>query len=237
MERWLLAALGTCSLGEDVEAYALSRGASEKQISDLGLVEWTAPTVQAPDPDFRERYGSCGEKLNGRLAYPFWSPSGNLLGIEARSITEKRITSYRLPRSEWNPAWLGINTVMGAIWDGADIWIVEGLFDLIALRRIILPGQIVLSSMKAGLSKSHVEFLSRFSKGLVWVAYDNDETGRHMTHGYLDPEKGIYRKGALQRLKEAGVRVSDFLYVGGKDPGEIWSKGGDPALRRAFRME
>jgi len=237
MEAWLLAALRTCGLGENVEAYVLSRGTSEKQMGELGLVEWTAPSVAAPDAEFRERYGSCGEKLNGRLIYPFWSPHGKLLGVEARSITEKKVTSFRLLLSNWNPAWLGINTGMTAIWEGADIWIVEGLFDLVALRRVLPSGQVVLSSMKAGLSKHHISFLSRFSKGTVWVAYDNDETGRKMTFGCFDPAKGIYRKGALQKFKEAGVRASHFSYVGGKDPGEIWSRGGDTALRRAFGLE
>lgn len=237
MEAWLLETFRSSQMGEAVQEYCYRRGVSDVLMEKLGMTEWVPPSSPSPSIDFTKRYSLNGSSLVGRLIYPFWSPRGRLLGFEARSIEQKSVTDFRLPQAEWNPCWLGMSTdVMAQIWAGANVWVVEGIFDLVALSRVIQKPDVVLSSMKAGLSTNHVNFLSRFVRSHVVMAYDNDVTGYRMTHGYTDPKTHKFRYGAIQKLRALGVKASAHQYVG-KDPGEVWLQGGDIALQKQFQTE
>jgi len=85
------------------------------------------------------------------------------------------------------------------------------------------------------LGRMHIEFLRRFCRGWVHMVYDQDPTGRKATTGFRD-DTGKWTPGALDNLKRVGLRCEDVPYSGGKDPGEIWDKGGIAQLRTAFRM-
>ena len=74
----------------------------------------------------------------------------------------------------------------------------------------------------AALTRKHIEYLRRLGV-FVNVVYDNDETGR------VGTEK------ALHWLNKAGVPCRKVLYSGGKDPGEIWDRGGLSGLKQSFR--
>lgn len=229
---WLEEALSNCTLTEEVEGYLLGRGAKESTIEDEGIVTWKALTTRAPDENFRKWYGSYGERIVGYLVCPVRSPKGALLGFEARSIREKRITDFRLPEAKWNPFWLGLQAGMQKIWDGGDVWIVEGLFDKCALEWAVPETDAVLASVRAHLTREHIEFLRRYCKGMVHMVYDNDKTGRDATYGYMD-DTGKRIPGSLDRLARVGLRCRDVPYSG-KDPGAVWDRGGAAAVRAAF---
>lgn len=222
MGQWLNESLSACTLTEPVEEYLLSRGAREASYLEMGIKTWQPPSSQAPCELFRKRYGNRGERLQGCLVTPFHSPSGKLVGFEARRTTKKWISDYRLmPECKWLPIWLGTNRAMQKLWDGGSVWVVEGLFDLFALEWVIPETDAVLASVRAALSYAHVQFLRRFA-GYVHMVYDEDETGREGN------EKAIF---SLNRVK---VQCGEVRYCGGKDPGEIWDRGGEEALHLAF---
>jgi DNA primase len=156
------------------------------------------------------------------------------LGFEGRSIHEKKITDFRLPEEKWCPFFLGLHSAMSRIWDGGDVWITEGLFDKCALEWAVPEKDAVLATVRAALSRPHVEFLRRFCRGRVQMVYDLDETGRKATRGWVD-ERGQKRLGALELLQRAGLTCRDVPYRGAKDPGEIWNMGGAEAIRKVFR--
>ena len=117
---------------------------------------------------------------------------------------------------------------MPLIWSGAKIWVVEGLFDYAALYRVVPSHETVLATLKAAMTLRHINFFTRFAKGGVYLTYDNDPTGRSAIHG------GGKKAGILNQLKSHGVKeVVDYRYLG-KDPGEVWLKGKDQALRKSF---
>jgi hypothetical protein len=167
------------------------------------------------------------------VTIPLWSPSGKLLGFEARSRFEKKITEFLLPESSWNPVFIGSKEAATKLWAGGSVWVVEGLYDLAALSWVIPASDAVVATLKAGLSQSHVRFFARFCTNRVYMVYDNDDAGRHATTGFFDPRTGKWRPGALDLLKKAGVTAVDYRYRG-KDPGEVWSKGGLPNLMSVF---
>ena len=225
-------------LPEEAEGYLLGRGMSEETIHRLGIGLWKTPAEPAPDKDFIERYKG-GRYLDGRLVCPAWSPRGNLIGFEARAWRRgegKRITDYRLPAAAWNPFFLGLTEeTIEKLRAGGDVWIVEGLFDRV-LELIVPTTDEVLATVRAKVSDAHVEFLRRWVRppATVHIAYDNDETGRKQTHGWVDEKTGKPRWGAITRLEHVGVSVRDVPYVGGKDPCEIWEHTGTEGLRAAF---
>jgi DNA primase len=241
MREWLEEVLATFSLSEKAEGYVLGRGILEPRVRDLGLAVWDSKVVHSPAPDelFRDPkkgMGPRGEKLNGRLCIPLFSPRGELIGFEARVWEgEKKLNQYLLPAASWNPVLIGLTpSTMRRIWEGGSVWLVEGVFDLGALERVVPTKDAVLATLRARVSERHVRFLHRFCKGTVNVVYDNDETGRKQVEGWVDEVTGRRRWGAIESLSRVGLRARDIRYRGGKDPGEIWENTGTDGLKRAF---
>jgi len=230
---WLSDTIQQCELSEKVEDYLLGRGLKESTIKSEGMITWAPPEEPSPDSDFARRYGPYGDRLKNMALCPVWSPKGIIIGFEARAIDQKFITDYRLPEAAWSPFWLGTRGAIEKIWAGGDVWIGEGLFDKAPLEWAVPETDAVLASVRAKLTRRHVEFLKRFCKGWVHMVYDRDESGRHGVLGYKD-ETGKYHWGALDALRQAGLKCRDITYQGGKDPGEIWDAGGIVAVRKAF---
>jgi DNA primase len=231
---WLADHLRTLSLSEEAEGYLYGRAATAEAIQHFRFVEWVPSKEPSPSTAFSERYGRHGEKLAGLLAYPLLSPRGGLIGFEARSMQGgKRISEFRTPEAEWNPVMINAPEAARKLWDGGSAWVVEGMFDLLPLRMVAPETDVVIGTLRAGLSQSHVEFLARFCRNRVYMVYDNDETGRKATLGWVD-KAGKPQRGAIERLSRAGLRAIDFRYRG-KDPGEVWSSGGMRNLVRAFK--
>jgi hypothetical protein len=106
------------------------------------------------------------------------------------------------------------------------------LFDLCPLEWAIPEKDAVLASVRAKLTMSHVEFLRRFCRGRVNMVYDQDDSGRKGTFGFID-ESGKKQMGALDWLRRVGLQCRDIPYEG-KDPGVIWDTGGVSAVRNTF---
>jgi len=232
---WLAAHLRECPLTEEVEGYLLGRGTKAETVAETGFCTWQELPEPAPDPHFRKMAGACGEYLRGRLITPVHSPPGDLIGIEARDIHEKRILDYRLAEAAWNPFFLGMQRAMPKIWKGGDAWITEGQFDLSPMEWVVPETAGVLATVRAYLSKQHIEFLRRFCKGWVHMVYDRDEAGRKGTYGWVD-QTGRERWGAVQQLKRVGLKHRVVAYSGGTDPGDVWDSGGIEAMRAAFSL-
>jgi hypothetical protein len=233
---WLAEALASCELTEDVEGYLLGRGAKEDRYAELGCVTWTNEYGFASGNEtFDKKYGpSKGLNLTGWLVCPIYSPKGKVIGFEARNTKDKALSEFVMDEGRWHPLWLGLTpTTMERIWNGADVWVVEGLFDLFPLEWAVPQGAVVLATLRARLTDRHVEFLRRFCQGRVHMVYDRDEQGIKATHGWTD-QTGKRRWGALDKLRRVKVWCRDVPYIGGKDPGEIWDRGGVAGIKAAF---
>jgi DNA primase len=224
LKEWLATTLSEFELTDPVEEYLLGRGAKEASYHEMGIKTWGRPRVPAPDKAFRKRYGALGERIKGCLVCPFYTPTGDILGFEARRTNKKWLTDYRIfPRGKWLPVWLGTRRAMSKIRTGVDVWVVEGLFDLFALEWVVPEEDIILASVRAQMSFNQVQFIERLVEGFVHIVYDEDETGR----------KGASQ--AVQSLQRVDIPCRQVRYVGGKDPGEIWDTLGETGLKKAFR--
>lgn len=216
---WLEEHLSSLSLDEAGEAYLYGRGTTDQQIADMGIVSWS------PNPNFDKfikGFGEGGAHIRGWIIHPFRSFRQEVIGFEARNPVNKQFVKLVLPGYEWAPLCLG-NTahMLQKLWDGADLYLVEGVYDLTALSWAMRDG-VVLSTVTARLSVQLAMYLVRLCKGHIYICYDNDAPGI----------RGADK--ALATFSDLGWdRVSKVKY-GLKDPGEVWNQGGASNVIRMF---
>ena len=220
---WLEKSLSQMTLNEECEEYLLKMGVKRSSFEKMGEITWEKLSEPSPSSSFRAKYGNCGERLSGRLTCPLYSPKGEIIGFEARDIYEKKISRFLLPNAEWNAVWLAHKDSAEKIWDGGSVWIVEGRFDLYTMEWVVPPNDVVLCSLRASLTPYHIEYLQRLKPTQVNVVYDRDETG----------QKGAFF--AQKKLNSVYIPCEIITFRGGKDPNEIWSKGGLPLLQQTFK--
>lgn len=228
----------------ELRGWAIGRGLRGSMFSEMQICIWRTTKEKCPDPGFAKRMGLGGKARDGWMLIPYWSPRGVICGGEFRTWGEeaeldgKTVRDYRTPKSKFAPVFLGMTpSVLEKIWRGADVWIVEGVFDL-SLYHVIPERDVVLGCGTARLTRTQINFLKRFlsPSSQVYLAWDEDETGQRQALGYFDPKLGKEITGAVARLERKGIRVRHVRYRGGKDPGDIWERGGKPALERSFNL-
>lgn len=234
MREWLTRAIESSyqlDLSEESRGYLLGRGMRPETIEELRVCEWITPEKPCPDAiGFGKRFGTYGGRLQGNLVFPVYSPTGKLLGFEARSLLsggDKRryISDFRLQESRWSPFFIGLTPgTVARIWNGAPVVLVEGTFDKAPVEWLF-PDHVVLALVTANLSKNQCNFLTRFCRDEILLCFDHDEQGSKC------------RDKAIYWLEKGGAETRAVAYRGGKDPGDIWDKGGLHALRHGFYME
>jgi len=128
-------------------------------------------------------------------------------------------------------------SVLEKIWKGGNVWLVEGVFDL-SISHVLPSGDVALACGTARVTRLQMSFLKRFlGRGAtVFVAFDEDPTGRAQVEGYFDSKTERRMPGVIERMQRVEIPCVDVRYRGGKDPGEIWESGGREALRKSFRL-
>lgn len=218
---WIRQGLGSPLTKYD--SYLASRGVDQK--SSVSFHSWV-PHSDIQDQRFKASFGYSGERIREHLIIPISSPRGQIIGFEARSIDQdgaKKVLQYRTPASQWNPYLLGAEKAFKALWEGNDLWIVEGVFDLIAVEKSIPACDAVCSTLRAGMDPLTLSMIKTYYRptSTIYVCYDNDETGRKKA------------EWLHKQLTSLGIRSVNWKYRG-KDPGEVWKAGGQAALNKMF---
>ncbi len=203
--------------------YLKKRGVDEN--CKVSFFIWE-PHKNIPCKRFKSSFGLQGEKLVGQLIIPIYSPTNQIIGLECRRLRKdgsKQVHQYRTIHAQWNPYLLGSKEAFDSLWEGNDLWIVEGIFDKVALDKVLPSCDAVASTLRAGMDSNTLDMIERFYSSLstVYICYDNDETGRKKSY-WLTKE-----------MSKRGIRAIQWKYRG-KDPGEVFSLGGEKALRRMF---
>ena len=168
------------------------------------------------------------------MAIPLRSPLGDIVGLDTREVNTKRITGYRLPKSKWLPVWVQSRNASQCLWNGGRAWLVEGLFDLAAIHRVLPFGDAIFATQRAALTINQANHLSRLCKGGVILAYDNDDAGKRGTLGWTDPDSGKRYRGAKDLLQNLGVSEIHVCKYIRKDPGDVWLRQGARGLQTTF---
>ena len=168
--------------------------------------------------DFLKWAGS-GERdrLRGRLVFPYTTADGQIIGLQTRSLTKSREGRYQ---SYVLPAYKGIEPMMFNADHAArqlytksctQVVVVEGPMDVLAVRA---AGETaVIATHTAMVPNTTVEWLRRWSSGIVLALLDMDEQGR----------------AGVEKLLDAGLTVAAPAYAA-HDPSDLWQAHPD-ALR------
>lgn len=113
---------------------------------------------------------------SSRLTFPMIDEYGKVIGVLSRSI-KKDDTRYLkgLFDSSKEGFLFGINTAVEEMYRTKTVLLVEGVFDLIAVRPYFKSSLAMLTS---GLSFSQKDVLDRYIRTIIYVP-DNDEAGQN----------------------------------------------------------
>ena len=222
----------------ELKGWVVGRGLPTSLFHEMKIGCWIPPRTESGDTKFDVKNGPRGSFREDWMVIPYWSPRGDILGAEFRTWGQegKRVRDYRNARSFLCPTYIGMSPqALERVWQGGDLWLVEGVFDL-AVAHAAPSGDTVLACGTARLSRNQLNFIKRFLKkdSCVHVMFDEDETGRQQVTGFVNKETGKRIPGVLERLQRAGVTAREVRYRGGKDPGEIWERGGKSAINKAI---
>jgi len=203
--------------------YLVSRGVDES--CKVSFHSWqTHENIKCTR--FLSQYGNGGRGISSHLVIPITSPRGVIIGMESRKIMpdgSKKVIQYRTLSAQWNPYILGAEDCFKTLHEGGDLWVVEGIFDKVSLDKVVSKYDSVIATLRAGMDSLTLEMISRYysKASTIYICYDNDETGQKKA------------KWLQKEMQAKGIRAVVWKYRG-KDPNEVWSKGGDQALRRMF---
>lgn len=206
---------------DKAEDYFLGRGAKAATAQAMQLGEWVGADVA--DAEFCKRYGNGGETLLGWYCWPIRTVTNRLVGMEFRNPDQKKVIKHLLhDEADPHATWVCHPDSFQRIWDGGAVWLVEGLFDMLALEWAVPATDAVLACGRASLNKKQAESLRRLAPPYVHIVFDRDDAG----------QRGA--DFATKTLTNIGLRHGIVAYGGGKDAGELWSKGGKQAVIAAF---
>jgi len=201
------------------------RGVSDDQIQQfqVGYLDEVPEFEDAPE-DFLQWVQKNG--LHDALVFPLTNTLGAVRGFQFRVLRRGKSVYSDYLLDEGEPVYFGLAQAMSSVWETRRICLVEGVFDLFPIQRV-LP--YTVSTLKAGVSETLVPLLRRLVDQ-VWFGYDNDPTGRKHAYGFAK-EHGHEFDVRILRFPE--VRLADGKKA--KDPGNLWEAWGDEGLREFLR--
>lgn len=183
--------LSGCS-SQEYFAYLSQRGISQDTAAKFGL-------------------GYCASGFfGGRITYPFYDLTGNVIGFTGRAIEWSKESEYpKYKNSAENVifhkerAIFGLQQAKRAIADKGNVYWVEGQNDVLSLSQRGIEN--VVCGSGTAFTESHAKILSRFSN-TVTLLFDGDTAGRN----------AILK--AVKILLRVGVKINVVLLPDGEDP-------------------
>lgn len=163
--------------------------------------------------------GGYYDRFRGRLMFPIWDATGQVVGFGGRSLRGEEPKYLNSPENRYfekGKLLYALYHAREAIRHTEQIIVVEGYMDAIRLHQSGIKN--VVASMGTALGLHQVQLLLRYAREVV-LAYDNDEAGHN----------AALKAAAL--LKQHRGRVRVLLLPEGKDPDEFVQLKGGEAFR------
>lgn len=161
-----------------------------------------------------------GGRIIGCIVFPLSSYSGKFIGVQVRSIKEKRFDTFVLSRRP-EGYFFGTNVCIESIWSKKEVWLVESAIDQMILNRLIAPNVLAITTNSIG--KSQNRFLRRFVSSIN-MCLDIDKAG-------IGGKKLFIEKNWSEfNINNINYKVSDKI----KDPGDLWKEWGDEKFKKYF---
>ncbi len=158
--------------------------------------------------------GEVYDRFRGRIIFPIFSESGNVIGFGGRTISDDKIKYLNSPETPLftkGKNLYGFNITKQFMREKKSSILVEGYFDVISLYQHGIKN--VSASLGTALTPSQIHLLRRVSDE-IFIAYDSDDAGIDATI------RGI------ERMFEQNMNPNVFNLKGEKDPDDFIRKYG-----------
>ena len=190
---------------------ARTRGVPERQLLEAGLL--------SENPE----RGRIYDRFRHRVMFPIRDHLGRLVGFGGRVLDDsapKYLNTPETPVFKKGELLYGLDRARLELKDGADLVVVEGYMDVLAMHQHGLRGTV--ASLGTALTAEHAQLLERLGAQSLVLLFDSDQAGLKATLAGLDQVLG------------SKFRVRATSAPGGKDPADVLQAGGLEALRRAL---
>ncbi|MCQ2380633.1 MAG: DNA primase [Victivallaceae bacterium] len=165
------------------------------------------------------------DMFRGRLVFPIENEIGRVVGFSARSIVPKPEDGRKYVNSPESPVFKKSRTMYALSQSRKEIGnigmaiICEGQMDAIAFHRA--GHGYAVAPLGSAFTEEQARLLGRYTKRIA-LAFDADDAGK----------KAFMR--ATEILLPLSMDVRAIVIPGGKDPDELYSKGGAEAVTKAI---
>ena len=204
-----------------VEQELYSRGVTDDQARSfrIGYID-RIPDLGGND-DFLQ--WAKGKSLQDMMVFPLTTTLGEIRGFQFRSVDRgRKIYLDYMPYKE-EAVSFGLAQAMQQVWTGGDVWLVEGVFDLLPLQRQV-PN--IVATLTARVPELMLRVLRRLVD-TIWLGYDADLAGQTAITQFMKNHGKEFRVLPVYYPKVKVVGSDRYI----KDPGELWEVWGDDQLR------
>jgi len=173
----------------------------------------------------KDQEGHVRDRFRGRITFPVHDLSGKAVGIGARILPgdgggrddgPKYLNSPETPVYRKADVLYNLHRAKTEVTRSAEVYLVEGYTDVIALARAGVPNAV--ATCGTALGEGHFRLASRFASRMV-LAFDSDEAGARAA------------ERAFEFLERFPVRPVVLILPEGQDPADYVAKHGGQALR------
>lgn len=209
------------------------------KIGYIGKILSNVTDTSEDAQEFNKWIGYKGKFVSNRIVFPIYSEYGNIKGLETRGLDKQALTStlaskylisldkeinkapvsllrYRkfyLKNSLLTGCFFGLPNSLPSIWEKKSLFVTEGIFDCISLKKIY-PN--CISSLTANVNDEQMNWMRRYSNNVILV-FDTDKKGK------IASEK-------IKRELSDTFRINS-VYLKGSDVNEMLVKEGVKDLK------
>lgn len=198
----------------DVLKYLSSRSVTEDEIRQYRFGYSKIVRVsQEFSEDYNRFMDECwkGRRFENKVIVPITDVMGNNIGIIGRAIDSKDYKTFVLDEAKYTGFVFGLSQALPHIYKEKRAFVVEGVFDLYAFRKVF-PN--VVATLTSGIHEDQYKLLRRYCD-LIITVFDSDPPGK------------LGEKKAKEEF--INIRSVDIKY---KDPGRALEVLGLSKFRR-----
>lgn len=161
-----------------------------EDLVEAGLV------ISSDDEGRSKRY----DRFRNRLMFPILSPRGEVIGFGARTLgadEPKYLNSPETPVFQKGQTLYGLFEARAAIRAAAQVWVVEGYMDVVALAQHGLSH--VVATLGTATTADHIRMLLRHTSQIVFM-FDGDAAGRRAAAKALEIALASVNERSLMRF-------------------------------------
>lgn len=152
------------------------------------------------------------DRLDGRIMFPIFSASGELVGFSGRDYTgakgrPKYLNSSSDEGFDKGKHLFGINLAREAIFLVGKAILVEGFTDVMAMHQVGIKN--VVAPMSTTMTDSHMGLVGRYCKEMIFL-FDQDQRGRDSM------------RKAMEKARSYGFKLSTVSLPEGQDPADYY---------------